>query len=105
MPAGKPLRTNEFSSLPTTGPRKSPRAGAIIREDINETTLDDERFAEENGIKGFWQPISFFRELGGNIYYTAKLAATDGITFHAKDERPNSRAYRVFRRGEGGGPA
>ena len=33
------------------------------------TNLDDDRFAEENGIKGFWEPISFFKELGGNIYF------------------------------------
>ena len=33
------------------------------------TDLDDERFSEENGMKGFWEPISFFKEIGGNIYF------------------------------------
>jgi pimeloyl-ACP methyl ester carboxylesterase len=37
-------------------------AGAII-------DLDDERFSEEHGSKGFWEPVSFFKELGGNIYF------------------------------------
>jgi len=31
--------------------------------------LDDELFSEENGIKGFWEPVSFFKEIGGNIYF------------------------------------
>ena len=33
------------------------------------TALDDERFADENGKKGFWEPTEFFREFGGNIYF------------------------------------
>jgi len=33
------------------------------------TNLDDERFSEEYGVKGFWEPFSFFKELGGNIYF------------------------------------
>lgn len=40
----------------------SRQAGAIV-------DLADERFCEENGIKGFWEPGSFFNELGGNIYF------------------------------------
>ena len=37
-------------------------AGAII-------DLDDECFSEEQGSKGYWEPASFSRELGGNIYF------------------------------------
>jgi len=33
------------------------------------TDLDDERFSEEYGRKGFWEPTSFFKELGGNIFF------------------------------------
>ncbi|VTR71262.1 conserved hypothetical protein [Desulfosarcina cetonica] len=33
------------------------------------TDLDDERFAEENGKKGFWEPGSFFSQFGGTIYF------------------------------------
>lgn len=36
------------------------------------TDLDDERFAEEYGKKGFWEPASFFKQLGGNIYFLEK---------------------------------
>ena len=37
-------------------------AGAII-------DLDDELFRDENGKKGFWEPIEFYKEFGGNIYF------------------------------------
>ena len=37
-------------------------AGAIV-------DLDDELFIEENGSKGYWEPVSFFKEIGGNIYF------------------------------------
>jgi pimeloyl-ACP methyl ester carboxylesterase len=31
--------------------------------------LDDALFSGENGVKGFWEPVSFFRSFGGNIYF------------------------------------
>lgn len=37
-------------------------AGAII-------DLDDELFSEEHGVEGYWEPISFYKEIGGNIYF------------------------------------
>jgi hypothetical protein len=45
-------------------PRKpySRLAGAII-------DLDDELFSEEHGSQGYWEPVSFFKEFGGNIYF------------------------------------
>ena len=55
--------------LPGTAIAQSRPQKLYSRQAGDITTLDDERFAEENGIKGFWQPISFFRELGGNIYF------------------------------------
>lgn len=33
------------------------------------TDLDDQRFSEENGIKGFWEPGSFFNQFGATIYF------------------------------------
>ena len=36
------------------------------------TDLDDERFSEENGSKGFWEYGAFFEEFGGNIYFLEK---------------------------------
>lgn len=44
---------------------RSRQAGAI-------TDLDDERFAHENGVKGFWEPYSSYKEFGGNIYFLEK---------------------------------
>lgn len=41
---------------------RSRQAGVI-------TTLDDARFAKANGMAGFWEPTSFFRTFGGNIYF------------------------------------
>lgn len=41
-------------------------AGAII------TDFDDELFSEEYGRKGFWEPASFYKEVGGNIYFLEK---------------------------------
>ena len=48
-------------------PRKlrSRQAGAIV-------ALDDERFSEENGSKGFWEPLDFFKKIGGNIFFLEK---------------------------------
>lgn len=45
-------------------PRKlhSRQAGAVVE-------LNDERFSEENGSKGFWEPLDFFKKIGGNIYF------------------------------------
>jgi len=43
----------------------SRQAGAIVN-------LDEELFSEENGIEGFWEPNSFFKKFGGNIYFIEK---------------------------------
>ncbi|MDQ8022493.1 MAG: hypothetical protein REI94_11690 [Moraxellaceae bacterium] len=40
----------------------SARAGAIA-------TLDAPAFSAEQGVRGYWAPLSFYRELGGNIYF------------------------------------
>jgi uncharacterized alpha/beta hydrolase family protein len=56
LPAG-------FKIASVTPPKLYSRlAGAIV-------DLDDERFSEENGHRGFWEGLSFFRELGGSIYF------------------------------------
>ncbi len=31
--------------------------------------LDDELFSDENGQKGYWEPVKFYKEIGGNIYF------------------------------------
>jgi hypothetical protein len=33
------------------------------------TTLDDERFSDENANKGLWQPLTFLRDAGTGVYF------------------------------------
>jgi len=50
--------------ISSTKPPKlySRQAGTIV-------DLDDDLFSAENGIKGFWEPVSFYKEIGGSIYF------------------------------------
>lgn len=41
---------------------RSAQAGALAR-------LDDAMFSKENASKGYWAPMAFFREIGGNILF------------------------------------
>jgi len=52
------------STICPNKPKKlhSTLAGAIMN-------IDDELYSYEYGAKGFWQPMEFFREVGGNIYF------------------------------------
>ena len=61
---GKNVEIPHGLKIASVEPQKlqSRQAGAI-------TDLDDERFAEEYGTKGFWEPGSFFKEMGGNIFF------------------------------------
>ena len=68
----------------------SRQAGAIV-------DLDDDLFAEENGIRGFWEPVSFYREIGGNIYF---LEAYDPqklpiLFIHGAADTPRSWKYFI----------
>jgi len=51
-----------FSIAGRVSSRHSTQAGAIA-------DLDDPIFSAERGRQGYWEPMSFFRELGGNIYF------------------------------------
>jgi pimeloyl-ACP methyl ester carboxylesterase len=51
-----------FSIAARVRSRHSTQAGAIA-------DLDDAIFSAERGRQGYWEPMSFFRELGGNIYF------------------------------------
>lgn len=44
-------------------PRLYSRMAGVIAD------LDDERFDEDNGSRGFWEPLTFFKTFGGNIYF------------------------------------
>lgn len=43
-------------------PRPSSQVGALL-------DLDDPRFGPEAGRQGYWAPVDFYREQGGNIYF------------------------------------
>ncbi|HJS36530.1 MAG TPA: hypothetical protein VJ789_00205 [Burkholderiales bacterium] len=43
-------------------PLRSTQAGAIA-------ALDDPAFSPENARQGYWAPMAFYREFGGNIYF------------------------------------
>jgi pimeloyl-ACP methyl ester carboxylesterase len=62
--AGRNIEIPHGSKIASVKPKKlfSRQAGDI-------TDLEDERFSEENGIKGYWQGGSFFKEFGGNIFF------------------------------------
>jgi pimeloyl-ACP methyl ester carboxylesterase len=61
---GEPLEVPVGFEISSVKPHKlySRLAGAIV-------DLDDERFSEEHGNRGFWEGISFYKELGGTIYF------------------------------------
>ena len=61
---GSPIVIPHDTEISSIKPEKlhSRQAGDI-------TDLDDERFSEEYGAKGFWEPYSFFKQFGGNIYF------------------------------------
>jgi pimeloyl-ACP methyl ester carboxylesterase len=73
-------------------PRKlySRLAGAII-------DLDDELFSEENGIKGFWEPASFYKEFGGNIYFLEEYdpEKIPMLFIHGAADTPRSWKYFI----------
>ncbi|MCP4576342.1 MAG: alpha/beta hydrolase [Deltaproteobacteria bacterium] len=52
------------SEISSVKPQKlqSRQAGAIA-------DLNDERFSEKYGTKGFWEPMSFYKQFGGNIFF------------------------------------
>jgi pimeloyl-ACP methyl ester carboxylesterase len=76
--------------ISSTRPQKllSRQAGAI-------TDLDDERFSRENGVKGFWQAYSFYRELGGNIFFIEEYdpGKTPVLFIHGACGTPRSWKY------------
>lgn len=57
--AGVPPGT---SFAPPAGRLRSTQAGALAR-------LDDEVFDADHASQGYWAPMAFYRELGGNIHF------------------------------------
>ncbi|HEX9184967.1 MAG TPA: alpha/beta hydrolase [Burkholderiales bacterium] len=56
MPVGTSFAPSDGGVL------RSTQAGAIAR-------LEDAAFSEPMGKRGYWSPLEFFREMGGNIYF------------------------------------
>jgi uncharacterized alpha/beta hydrolase family protein len=59
FPIGSKLPQKEYSGFYSTCP------GAIIN-------IEDNLFAEKYARKGFWAPLEFYKEIGGNIYFLEK---------------------------------
>ena len=59
-PEAPPLPERPDSGLPP--PVHSTQAGALI-------DLAAPAFSAENGRRGYWAPVAFFREVGGNIFF------------------------------------
>jgi pimeloyl-ACP methyl ester carboxylesterase len=62
--SGKVIDWHYGHPITTDKPKKlySRLAGTIAN-------LDDERFDDENGSLGFWEPLSFYKTFGGTIYF------------------------------------
>jgi pimeloyl-ACP methyl ester carboxylesterase len=39
------------------------------------TGLEDEIFSPQNGVKGYWEPLTFLREVGAGVYFLEKYSA------------------------------
>lgn len=87
---GRTIEIPRGFKISSVRPKKLPsrQAGAI-------TDLDDERFSRENGVKGFWEPISFFREFGGNIVFLEEYdpEKTPVLFIHGAGGTPKSWKY------------
>lgn len=62
-PAGAKIPPKEYKKFHSTCP------GAIA-------DLEDFLFSDEYGKKGFWAPVEFFKEVGGNVYFLEAYDAT-----------------------------
>ena len=87
---GRTIEIPRGFKISSVRPKKlrSRQAGAI-------TDLDDERFIRENGVKGFWEPYSFFSELGGNIFFLEEYdpEKTPVLFIHGAGGTPKSWKY------------
>jgi len=88
----QPIEVPPGFEISSTKPLKlySRMAGAKV-------DLDDDLFSAENGIKGFWEPVSFYKEIGGNIYF---LEAYDPhkipiLFIHGAADTPRSWKYFI----------
>lgn len=59
--------------------------------------LDDDLFSEENGSRGFWEPLSFYKEIGGNIYFLEEYdpQKIPVLFIHGAADTPRSWQYFI----------
>ena len=59
--------------------------------------LDDDLFSAGNGSKGFWEPLSFYKEIGGNIYFLEKYdpEKIPILFIHGAADTPRSWKYFI----------
>ncbi len=89
---GRPIDLPPGFEISPDKPRtlQSRQAGAVVE-------LDDERFSAENGRKGFWAPLDFFKTIGGNIYFLEEYdpKKTPVLFIHGATGTPKGWEYFV----------
>ncbi len=63
LPPGSKIPPKEYTEFHSTCP------GAIAK-------MDDFVFSDEYGVKGLWNSMDFFREIGGNVYFLEEYDPT-----------------------------
>jgi len=81
-----------FSIAARVNSRHSTQAGAIV-------DLDAPIFSAERGRQGYWEPMTFFRELGGNVYFLEPYDArkTPVLFVHGAAGSPQDWRYFLAR--------
>jgi len=84
VPLGTPVARQALGSPHST------QIGAIAR-------LDGSLFSAENGRRGYWTPVDFFKEVGGNIYFLEEYdsSKTPILFVHGAAGSPQDWAYFI----------
>ena len=85
-----PLGTSVAGRGGAGRPAHSTQGGAIA-------SLDDPLFSAESGRRGYWAPVEFFKEVGGNIYFLDEYdpAKTPVLFVHGAAGSPQDWRYFV----------
>lgn len=85
-----PLGTSVAGRVAADRPAHSTQGGALA-------SLDDPLFSAESGRRGYWAPVEFFKEVGGNIYFLEPYdpAKTPILFVHGAAGSPQDWRYFV----------
>jgi pimeloyl-ACP methyl ester carboxylesterase len=86
FPVGSKVPPKKYRGFHSTAP------GAIAR-------LDDELLSDDYANKGFWAPIEFFQEIGGNVYFLEKYDPTKIPILFVHGAAGSPRNWRAFLEG------